>query len=73
MPTPSNSSNVVDFATYRFARDLRLTEARDAAARLAPAAAAPARDARLSEADVAHRARMLQHLALGRAQSDGRQ
>jgi hypothetical protein len=56
-------TNVVDFATYRFARDLRLTEARDAAARHArldhPAVAG---DPPMTESELAHRERMLQHL-----------
>jgi hypothetical protein len=57
-------TNIVDFATYRFARDLRLTEARDAAARrdlFAPARTPD--EALLSEEAAAHRARMLRHLA----------
>jgi hypothetical protein len=54
--------NVVDFAAYRFARDLRLKDAD--AAQVWADALRPARptDA-LTEADAAHRARMLQHLA----------
>jgi hypothetical protein len=52
-------TNIVDFATYRFARDLRLGEARAEETR---------RLATLAEADLtpeatAHRERMLQHLA----------
>jgi len=59
-------TNLVDFATYRFARDLRLTEARDAAASQARRAillAATPPTPPLSDQAAAHRARMLEHLS----------
>ncbi len=63
--------NVVDFAAYRFARDLRLKDA-DAAQAWAEALR-PARPAEsLTDADAAHRARMLQHLAVTAAARSGR-
>jgi hypothetical protein len=56
-------TNIVDFATYRFARDLRLTEARDAAARRARLAQPiPASQPPMTDSELAHRERMLQHL-----------
>jgi len=63
-------TNLVDFATYRFARDLRLTEARDAAARDARLGHRAAdNQTQMTESELAHRERMLQHLI----QSTGRQ
>ncbi|MDA1306906.1 MAG: hypothetical protein O2917_06560 [Acidobacteria bacterium] len=59
-------TNLVDFATYRFARDLRLTEARDTAAgrdRHAGLLEATPPAPPLSDQAAAHRARMLEHLA----------
>lgn len=59
-------TNLVDFATYRFARDLRLTEARDAAASHAQRAGLQGPEPNphpLSDQAAAHRARMLEHLS----------
>lgn len=53
-------TNIVDFATYRFARDLRLGEARTEESRRRLATLAEADD--LSPEATAHRERMLQHL-----------
>lgn len=53
-------TNIVDFATYRFARDLRLGEARAEESRQRLAALA---EPDLSPEATAHRERMLQHLA----------
>lgn len=55
-------TNIVDFATYRFARDLRLGEARAEETRRLATLAADEED--LSPQAAAHRERMLQHLAL---------
>ncbi len=59
-------TNLVDFATYRFARDLRLTEARDTAvsqARRAGLLGTTPDAAPISDQAAAHRARMLEHLS----------
>lgn len=54
-------SNVVDFAAYRFARDLRLKDASEAEAWAE--ALRPARPATpITDQAAAHRARMLEHL-----------
>jgi hypothetical protein len=52
-------TNIVDFATYRFARDLRLGEARAEESRRLAALT----ETELSPEAAAHRERMLQHLA----------
>ncbi len=55
-------NNVVDFAAYRFARDLRLKDASEASAwadELRPLR----QQAPLTDEAAAHRARMLEHLA----------
>ncbi len=51
-------TNIVDFATYRFARDLRLGQAKEAS--FVPSRP-PAET--LTPAEAAHRERMLRHLA----------
>lgn len=51
-------TNIVDFATYRFARDLRIGQAKEAV--IAPARPAPET---LTPSAAAHRERMLRHLA----------
>lgn len=51
-------TNIVDFATYRFARDLRLGQAKESA--IHPAR--PPQDT-LTPSAAAHRERMLRHLA----------
>jgi len=59
-------TNIVDFATYRFARDLRLGEARAEESRRRLATLV---EADLSPEATAHRERMLQHLAQTSQQS----
>jgi hypothetical protein len=54
-------TNIVDFATYRFARDLRLGEARAEETRRLAALT----ETELSPEATAHRERMLRHLAQG--------
>ena len=56
-------TNIVDFATYRFARDLRLGEARAEQSRRLAAITEDDLSADLSPAATAHRERMLEHLA----------